>query len=76
MRYSADALLSGYISPANAELLAGSAGVVVVAVGKGRVVLIADELAFRAFWFGTNKLIANAVFFAPIVDHAAASIKR
>lgn len=76
VRYSADALLSGYISPANAELLAGSAGVVVVAVGKGRVVLIADELAFRAFWFGTNKLIANAVFFAPIVDHAAASIKR
>jgi len=76
VRYSADALLSGYISLANAELLAGSAGVVVVAVGKGRVVLIADELAFRAFWFGTNKLIANAVFFAPIVDHAAASIKR
>ena len=35
-----------------------------------------DQLAFLAVWFGTNKIIANAVFFGALVDRAAAVIER
>ena len=76
LRYSTEPLLSGYISDTHAPLIEGAASVIVTAVGKGRVVLVADELAFRAFWFGTNKIIANAVFFGALVDRAAAVIER
>jgi hypothetical protein len=76
LRYSEKPLLSGYISERNADILEGSAGIIVVTVGKGRVVLIADQLNFRAYWYGTNKLFANAVFFAPVVDAEAGKIER
>ena len=56
--------------------LEGSAGIIVGTVGKGRVVLIADQLNFRGYWYGTNKLFANAVFFAPVVDAEAGKIER
>ena len=31
--------------------------------GKGRVIVFTDNTNFRAFWYGTNKLLMNAVFF-------------
>jgi hypothetical protein len=60
-------LLSGYISAENLELLTGSASVVVHASGKGRIVLMAENPNFRAFWYGTNRLFLNALFFGPII---------
>ena len=76
LRYAEEPLMSGYISKRNAEILEGSAGIIVATVGKGRVVLIADQLNFRAYWYGTSRLFANAVFFAPIVDAEAGKIER
>jgi len=32
-------------------------------VNGGRVVLFADNLHFRAFWYGTDGLFLNAIFF-------------
>jgi hypothetical protein len=31
--------------------------------GQGRVVVLADDPAFRAFWHGTERLLLNAIFF-------------
>jgi hypothetical protein len=49
------------------------ASVVGVSVlGRGRVIGFTDNFAFRAFWFGTNKIITNAIFFGPMINDAAA----
>ena len=68
LQYMEKPLLSGYVSQENENLLAGSAGILVGSVGSGRVILILDRVNFRAFWYGTNKLFANALFFGKIID--------
>lgn len=62
--YTDSPLLSGYISEENLELLKNSVPFQVQRLGKGRVVAFTDNTNFRGFWFGTNKLLMNAVFFA------------
>ena len=32
-------------------------------MGSGRVMVFTDNTNFRAFWYGTNKLLMNAIFF-------------
>lgn len=59
-------LLSGYVSEENLELLAGSASVAVVPAGTGRAILLAEDPNFRGFWYGTNRLFLNALFFGPV----------
>jgi hypothetical protein len=61
-------LLSGYASPENLERLSGSASVIVQRNGKGTVVLMADNLNFRGYWFGTNRVFINAIMFGGIVE--------
>ena len=70
--YTEEPLLSGYITEANLEALKGTSTVRVNALGRGRVVSLVDNPNFRAFWYGTNKLMMNAIFFARIVNAAAA----
>ena len=66
--YSETPLLSGYMSAENQALAAGSASLVVDAQGKGAVVLALDAVTFRAFWWGTQKLLLNALFFGDLLD--------
>ena len=61
--YTDNPLASGYISDANVEVLKNSAAVVISRYGGGRVIAMTDNPNFRAFWYGTNKLFANAIFF-------------
>ena len=39
-----------------------------MADGAGRVINIADDPNFRAFWFGGSKLFMNAIFFGRIIE--------
>lgn len=66
--YTDDPLASGYISDENLEKLSGTAAIIVSDVGSGRVISMADNPNFRAFWFGTNKLFMNAIFFGQTID--------
>ncbi|SHF94104.1 Zinc carboxypeptidase [Fodinibius roseus] len=66
--YTDEPLASGYISDENLEELSGTAAIVVSDVGSGRVISMADNPNFRAFWYGTNKLFMNAVFFGQTID--------
>ena len=68
LRYTSDPLLSGYISAQNLDLLRDTSGIIVSGVGSGRTILMTDNPHFRAFWFGTNKLFANAVFFGHTIS--------
>ena len=67
IQYTNNPLLSGYISEENLEHLKGSVPFQVKRVGKGRVVVFTDNTNFRAFWYGTNKLLMNAIFFGEIM---------
>ena len=61
--YTNDPLLSGYISEENLEMLKNSVPFQIQSLGKGKVVAFTDNTNFRAFWYGTNKLLMNAIFF-------------
>ena len=61
--YTAQPLLSGYISPENLAKLAGSPAVLALPSGRGVVVALTDEPNFRGGWWGGNRLFFNAVFY-------------
>ncbi|WP_422081247.1 M14 family zinc carboxypeptidase [Ulvibacterium sp.] len=67
IQYTDTPLLSGYISEENLAMLKGSVPFQVQKLGKGRVVIFTDNTNFRAFWYGTNKLLMNAIFFGGIM---------
>ncbi len=64
IRYTDEPLVSGYISDINLEALRGTRPFVHKPVGRGNIILFTDNTNFRAFWYGTNKLMMNAIFFA------------
>lgn len=65
--YTDRPLLSGYVSQENLSSLPGTGSVIVQPEGRGRVILMVDNPNFRAFWYGTNRLFFNAVFFGPML---------
>lgn len=70
--YGAKPLQSGWISKENAEAIKNSGAVIVNAVGSGRVINIADNPNFRAFWLGGTKLFMNAIFFGKVIEAGSA----
>lgn len=67
IQYTNDPLQSGYISEENAELIKNSVPFKVNRMGRGRIILFTDNTNFRAFWYGTNKLLMNAIFFGQMM---------
>lgn len=63
IQYTKNPLLSGYISKPNLEALSRTVPLQIKRLGKGKVVAFTDNTNFRAFWYGTNKLLMNAIFF-------------
>jgi hypothetical protein len=68
LTYGENPLVSGYIQPENYKRLKNSSCIGISAVGTGRVIGFTENMAFRAFWLGTTRLIANAIFFGPLVS--------
>ncbi len=66
--YDKEPLLSGYISEENLELIAESASVIVDQQGSGAVVLCLSNPNFRAFWWGTQRILVNAIFFGDLLE--------
>ncbi|MGB0256709.1 MAG: zinc carboxypeptidase, partial [Flavobacteriaceae bacterium] len=62
IQYTNYPLLSGYISEEKLELLRNSVPFQTQEKGEGRVIIFTDNTNFRAFWYGTNRLLANAIF--------------
>ena len=63
IQYTKNPLLSGYISKKNLDSLATTVPFRHSDLGKGDIILFTDNTNFRAFWYGTNKLLMNAIFF-------------
>ena len=62
-RYTDAPLLSGYISDRLLDDIKNTAAIIARKVNGGYAVLFADNPHFRAFWYGTDGLLLNAVFF-------------
>lgn len=71
LSYGANPLLSGYIAKPNYNRLKNSSCLGVSSVGKGKVIGFTENLSFRAFWFGTNKILTNAIFFGNTLSNEA-----
>ena len=61
--YTENPHIDGFITNENIEnFMKKSASLIVSPVGRGRVVMFADNPNFRGSWYGTNRLFLNAVF--------------
>ncbi len=69
--YTDKPLLAGYSSAKNVKKAAGAAAIIACRAGSGRVICMSDNPNFRAFWYGTNKLFANALFFGNTLNRGA-----
>jgi hypothetical protein len=67
-RLTNDPHLSGYISAPNEKKLHGSPSLLADQLGRGSVVLMLDNPAFRGYWYGTNRLFLNALFFSKYLN--------
>jgi hypothetical protein len=71
LSYTSSPLMSGYVSKANLETAKNSASIIVSGVGSGKVICMIDNPNFRAFWYGTNQLFTNAIFFGHTISSSA-----
>ena len=62
-QYTAEPHISGFVSDENLANIGNSAALVVDRLGSGRVILFADNPNFWGYWYGTNRLFLNAIFF-------------
>jgi hypothetical protein len=63
IQYTKNPLLSGYISEENLDSISSTVPLKIGKIGRGTIVGFTDNTNFRAFWYGTNKLLMNAIFF-------------
>lgn len=68
IKYTENPLLSGYISQNNLETLKNTTPIKITGFGDGNIIYLTDNTNFRAFWYGTNKILMNAIFFADIIE--------
>lgn len=61
-------LLSGYVHAKVLPQASNSAAAIVYGLGRGKVICFPGNPNFRAFWYGTNRLFANAVFFGNLIS--------
>ena len=67
LMFTENALMSGYVWEPYTNLLDNSAGILINSRGSGKIISFTNNPNFRAFWFGTNKLFANSLFFGSII---------
>jgi hypothetical protein len=66
--YVKSPLMAGYTAEELQKILGGSAAVVSHNFGKGKVIGFATNVNFRGVWYGTSRLMSNAIFMAGFID--------
>ena len=68
-RFSTDTTqVSGYVTKERAQKIAEAAYIQDFKIGRGRAVLFAENMTFRRFWSGLEKLLLNSIHFLPQPD--------
>jgi hypothetical protein len=68
VKFASQPLLSGFVSDKNLELIKNAPVVSVQSLGKGKIISYHESMTFRGIWLGTNKLLANGVFFGKVIQ--------
>ena len=71
-RYTDAPLMAGYISEENLEKIPNTPAVGLSVYGKGLTIVLNDNPNFRGYWYGTNRLFLNAIFFGNAIDKESA----
>lgn len=66
--YTNNPVASGYIPRGFDKKAANKPAITVHQNGSGKVICFQDNLLFRGYWYGGNKLFGNAIFFSDIID--------
>lgn len=66
--YQEKPLVAGYTADELQKLIGKTTAIVVKPVGKGMVIGFVDNIHFRGYWDGTNKLMANSIYMAPLIN--------
>jgi hypothetical protein len=66
--YVKSPLMAGYTADELQQLIGGSAAVVSHNFGKGKVIGFATNVNFRGVWYGTSRLMSNAIFMAGFIN--------
>lgn len=61
--FTKEPYLSGYISQENLDRVVSAPAAMVIKCGKGRVIHFAESITFRSYWYGSSKLMMNAIYF-------------
>jgi Zinc carboxypeptidase len=70
IQFSKNPLLSGYLHKKFNDTVKNAAAVIVTGIGSGKVICTTTDPNFRAFWYGTNKWFANAIFFGNLINRS------
>jgi len=68
VKYSDKPLVSGFVSKRILNKFINSAAVVSEKFGSGVIIMMTEGPNYRAYWYGTNKLMMNSIFFGPIIN--------
>jgi hypothetical protein len=66
--YTDKPLLSGYASKENQQRIANTSAVAFEKIGDGSIVFSTANLNFRSAWYGSARVLMNAIFFADSVE--------
>ncbi|NMH60746.1 M14 metallopeptidase family protein [Alteromonas ponticola] len=61
-RYKQQPLLAGYTAPELVKMVAATTAVISQPLGEGVIIGFTDNIHFRGYWYGTNKLMSNAIY--------------
>lgn len=70
VEYADDPLLAGYASQRRQDEIGGTPAVIARRLGRGSVILFADNPTFRATFRGTERMFMNAVFFSGLINRS------
>ncbi|MFC3034836.1 M14 metallopeptidase family protein [Pseudoalteromonas fenneropenaei] len=69
-KYTASPLLAGYADDIYQQNISQGAALVAHRLGKGSVIAMTDNPVFRGYWYGTSRLLANALFYGHTLSAA------
>jgi hypothetical protein len=61
-------LVAGYTADELQKMIGSTPAIIVKRTGRGAVISFVDNIHFRGYWDGTNKLMANSIFMAPLIN--------
>jgi hypothetical protein len=71
VKYTENSLLSGYSPKGFENRIAGTPAFGIFPLQQGRVVALYNNPVFRGYWRGSNRFLANAIFFGKAVKFSA-----